>query len=347
MHKEIKMSNGTSVLTFDLYGGAITDFHLNENPVNPLSFRFDAEDMPQNNRKGAPYQGHFLCLGRWGQPSVGEMKSGIPNHGQPANMLWERLDNEADQSYCMQAKSMLEGLHVKRRIQMEPETAAYVVNETVTNINPLGRFYNMVQHPTLAAPFLDETTVINCNAQRGFNNAFSKKPEQHWCNWPNGICEDGSKINLSRPKTMYNSVFSFIVNKEEKYGWITAYAPVHQLVIGYIWLRKDYPWINLWQDWSNEQIRYRGIEFGTAGIHQPFHQIIADHNMEVFGEQTFSFLDATAQIDKSYLSFIQYVDADFKGVRSVSVEADNIVIRSAASDLKINISTIIKSFGKF
>lgn len=346
MHKEVKMFNETAALTLDLYGGAISAFQLNEYPVNPLSFKLPVENMPRNNRNGAPYQGHFLCLGRWGQPSEGEIKAGIPNHGQPANMLW-KTQNESTDQVIMEVTSALEGLQVRRAIQMEPKSAAYAVKERVTNINPLGRLYNIVQHPTLAAPFLNEDTVINCNAQMGFNNVFSKKPEQHCCNWPNGICEDGRKINLSKPKRTYNSVFSFIVNRTDKYGWVTAYSPTHQLLLGYIWLRKDYPWINLWQDWSGKQIRYRGIEFGTTGIHQPFQQIIADQNMEVFGEQTCRFLDAGAEISNGYISFIQYVGADFEGVECVSVESEEISISAGSVDFRINISTIIKSFNGF
>src|SRR3546814_11782552 len=75
-----------------LNGGAVRDFHLkNGTSLNPLSFVMEPEDMPLNNRNGAPYQGHFLCLGRWGEPSDGERKAGVPNHGQAANLLWGGL----------------------------------------------------------------------------------------------------------------------------------------------------------------------------------------------------------------------------------------------------------------
>src|SRR5687768_16229753 len=81
--------NQSVSITIDLFGGAITDLHLRGYRLNPLAFRFSKEQMPENNRSGAVYQGHFLCLGRWGSPSGGEIKKGMPNHGQFANIMWE------------------------------------------------------------------------------------------------------------------------------------------------------------------------------------------------------------------------------------------------------------------
>src|ERR1700755_3260544 len=90
------LENSLCSLTVDSFGGAITNFHLkDEQQINPLSFAFTQEQMPENNKNGAPYQGHFLCLGRWGLPSEGEIKTGVPNHGEAANIHWE-IQNQTD-----------------------------------------------------------------------------------------------------------------------------------------------------------------------------------------------------------------------------------------------------------
>src|SRR5689334_16816575 len=84
------LENNFCSLTVDSFGGAITNFHLkNIAQINPLSFAFTKEQMPENNKNGAPYQGHFLCAGRWGLPSENEIKNGVPNHGEAANIVWE------------------------------------------------------------------------------------------------------------------------------------------------------------------------------------------------------------------------------------------------------------------
>jgi hypothetical protein len=57
-------------------------------------------------------------------------------------------------------------------------------------------------------------------------------------NWPIVNDGDGKQFDLQNPKHEYNSVFSFIVNSDDEYGWITAYSATHQLVLGYVWQRK-------------------------------------------------------------------------------------------------------------
>ena len=149
----VSIQNKNCSLTLDLNGGAITDFHLASNKINPLSFAFSKDQMPQNNKEGAPYQGHFLCLGRWGEPSVGEIKAGLPNHGEIANILWHQVETNQDIILEMQTSGKREGLSVQRKIVLDQHEAIFIIKEKVLNINPLGRLFSMVQHPTLAIPF--------------------------------------------------------------------------------------------------------------------------------------------------------------------------------------------------
>lgn len=337
------LQNGAGSLEIDLFGGAITSFHLHETGINPLSFRFTKEQMPENNKAGAPYQGHFLCLGRWGLPSEGEIKSGVPDHGQIANILWEAGKYDHLQLE-MQAHSQLEGLQIQRNIQLDKDSPVYTVTEEVTNTNPLGRLYNMVQHPTLGRPFLDHATVINCNADIGFDHNFRKEPEKYVSSWPVGISKDLTDIDLSSTGQIYSSVFSFIIKKKAKFGWITAYSPTYNLIFGYLWKRKDYPWIDLWQDWHEDRIRYRGIEFGTTGIHKSFREIAEDGNWKVFEENTCEYIDAGEKLCKTYLSFQCEVKPRFQGVEEVSISKGIITIKEHANSQIIEIRTSFEDF---
>jgi hypothetical protein len=336
---KIKLQNKTSVIEVDLYGGAITDFHLKENPINPLSFRFSKEQMPENNRAGAIYQGHFICAGRWGTPSTGEINAGIPSHGEPANIEW-RLNENDEAGLAMETTSHLEGLHVQRKMQMDEQAAFYHVAESITNINPLGRLYQLVQHPTIAAPFLDAATIINCNATIGFDYKYGTEPSKYTVNWPIVYDGDGKQFDLSHSKHRYNSVFSFIVNAEEEYGWITAYSSTHNLALGYIWQRKDYPWINLWQHFENGNIKYRGLEFGTTGLHQPFNEIIENHNIKVFNEPALAYIDAGQTVAKGYSFFLIPVHKDFKAVERIEIIDAMVTLIENNSNERIKIGCI-------
>lgn len=330
-----KLKNNTATVTIDSYGGSITDFRLKHIDINPLSFAFTKQQMPINNQKGAPYQGHFLCLGRWGEPSAGEIQAGVPNHGYFANIPWNVKSSSAAFVH-MQATSPVEGLYIDRTINIAEDDEVYAVKEVVQNINPLGRVFNMVQHPTLAAPFLDETTIVNCNASVGFDQAFYHDIGNNVLQWPYAKDARQNTIDLTNPQYAYNAVFSFIVKKENDYGWITAYSPKHKLLLGYIWKRTDYPWIHLWQHYNEGIIQYRGIEFGTAGIHQPFNEIINTTTV-VFGEKTLSYIDAGESITKNYCSFLHHTENTFAGVEAATIKDGFIVLQSKEKTINLKL----------
>jgi hypothetical protein len=338
----VQLENDFASLTVDSFGGAITAFCLKENEINPLSFAFSKEQMPDSNKAGANYQGHFACIGRWGEPSAGEVNAGLVNHGEPANMQWT-IAESTDAVLKMYAVAAKEGLKVDRTIIMDQDNPVYAVEETITNINSLGRMVNIVQHPTLAAPFLDEHTLVDCNALNGFDQAHYKNILGNIIKWPKAKDQLNNIIDLRNPHCSYNAVYSFIVDPADDYGWITSFSPTHNLLFGYVWKRSDYPWIHLWQHYIKNKIQYRGIEFGTAGIHQPFNQIL-DTATTVFGERTYAFIDAGETITKNYLSFIQPVRPGFKGVKNVHIANEQLVIIAMASedDIHIKITKSIK-----
>ncbi|MDB5192131.1 MAG: hypothetical protein JWQ96_1694 [Segetibacter sp.] len=334
----IHLQNNSASLTIDSFGGAITSFELKDSHINPLSFAFAKEQMPANNKAGAVYQGHFACIGRWGEPSAGEAKSGIPNHGEPANIEWTVKEQLSD-TVQIQSVALKEGLEVDRTVLMDAASPAFIVHESITNINPLGRIYNIVQHPTIARPFLDDATIIDFNGQQGFDQANFKNIHSNIIQWPFARSNKNDTIDLRNPEGAYNAVFSFVVNPADQFGWITAYSPTHHFLLGYLWKRSDYPWIHLWQHYEGDKILYRGLEFGTAGLHQPFHTILNTAST-LFGEDTYAYIDSGEVVSKSYLSFIHATPHEFTGVESATLNAEGLrlKVRDNNTDIIIKLS---------
>ena len=270
----IIIQHETVELSLDLNGGAIIDFHLKSSGINPLSFCYPQDQMPENNKNGAPYQGHFLCLGRWGEPSIGERNAGLPDHGQFANMQWEVNASSKNEFIGMQANSLLEGLKINREIYLDQENPLYLVKENVVNLNPLGRLFSMVQHPSLATPFLDNKILVNSNAVVGFDQFYYKDIKSNIIQWKNQNDSSDNSNNIYGKDDREDIVRSYIVNNESAYGWITAYSPSTNTLIGYLWPRKDYPWIHIWEHVKEGNLIYMGLEFGDTAIHQPFHEIL-------------------------------------------------------------------------
>ncbi|MDP6699784.1 MAG: hypothetical protein QGH25_09050, partial [Candidatus Latescibacteria bacterium] len=64
----LELDGQAAKLVVDLGGGSISDFHLKDNPLNPL--QWDSWDFSPDPSAEPPLEprsmGHFLCLDRWG-----------------------------------------------------------------------------------------------------------------------------------------------------------------------------------------------------------------------------------------------------------------------------------------
>src|SRR5262245_31000097 len=263
----VVLKSKTAKVVIELAGGAISDFHLADQDLNPLRWELGSDKLTPR------LKGHFLCLDRWGAPSEAELKNGMPFHGEAPRITWQSQAQPREITdgieLEMAASLPLAGLDVTRRIRLSQSAAFFTVTEIVTNRNKLGRIYNMVQHPTIGPPFLDERTLVDSNARRGFmQDSPLPNPEQPTVNWPEAL-EKGKKVDLRRlTNDPAPNVVSYVV--EDQYGWTTASSPSGGLLIGYIWLTSDYPWFNAWRDVQDNRPSARGLEFGTTGLHQPF-----------------------------------------------------------------------------
>src|SRR6185436_15457282 len=140
------------------------------------------------------------------------------------------------------------GLSIRRTLRLSQQSAACAVREEIINENSLGRIYNAVQHPTIGPPFLDATTLVDCNGRRGFAQGGTlPTPEEPSFFWPQALNQDGESVNLRRLAADPSpNVVSYVI--ESNFGWVTAAAPRQRLLIGYVWKTTDYPWVSLWRD---------------------------------------------------------------------------------------------------
>ncbi|MBL8241465.1 MAG: hypothetical protein JNM66_28830 [Bryobacterales bacterium] len=310
-----EIRSATAEATFDVGGGSLVNFKL-KGGLNPLVWIGPA-DRDERLRPMA----HFLCLDRWGQPSPGELAAGVPYHGEATRVEW-KVDAATANSTTMSARLPMAGLAVTRRASIDG--AVLKVEETVTNTNKMGKIYNMVQHPTIGPPFLDEQTLVDSNARKGFmQSSPMPHPEEPSVFWPQALRE-GHAVDMRRlTNDPMPNVVSYVV--DEPIGWATASSPTHKLVLGYIWRTSEYPWFNAWRhvDSANKPLA-RGLEFGTTGLHQPFGVLIEKGT--IFGRKLVTYLDAGATTTRTYVAFLATTPANWQGVQNVTYKDGVITI---------------------
>jgi len=312
-------------------GGGIVEFRFLDDPTNPLNWEItpDLEPKPP----GKPYlRGHFLCLDRWGAPSQAEIENGVPFHGEAPRIVWDVLPQPDAGTLVgkMACTLPLAGLRVRRTVNLHANSALLTVTEEVTNANKRGRIFNMVQHPSIAPPFLDETTLVDSNARHGFwqDGSIPKSRETAEV-WPQ-IVIDSRSVDLRRLRgatadTTRSDVSSFVFAESDVYGWVTACNPSRRLLLGYFWKTKDYPWLNIWRYIHQGQVAARGLEFGTTGLHQPFPGLVKTNR--ILTRPLYEYADANQTISKSYAVFLLKIPEDYRGVAAVSYSAGRLQVK--------------------
>ena len=343
----LSMESNAAQLVIDLGGGSIADFHLGTDGLNPLQWdSWDFSDDPSADPPLAPRSmGHFLCLDRWGPATETETELGMGWHGEASSSWWNVRQAPTHSGSSTQAQMAavlpLAGLEVLRTIRLHDDQAIFTVSEAVTNTRHIGRIYNIVQHPTIGPPFLDESTVVDANGTRGFMQETPgpdfETPEVRW---PNALQKDGTEVNLRHlTDDASPAVVSYIV--EEEYGWVTAINASEELLIGYIWPSVDYPWFDAWRHVADGKPFARGLEFGTTGLHQPGPVLV--EKGKIFDRHLFRFIDAGETQTFSYANFLMEIPKDFSGVESVAYDGSEIVVSERGGKgrtLKMQVGTL-------
>jgi len=322
--RQVVLESNQVTVSFDVGGGSLVDFHFNDTGLNPFMWNF-----PEAGDKKPRPMGHFICFDRWGQPSANEEKNGMPYHGEASQVDWTvnsaPVSRNGKITATMSCRLPMGGMTLERTASLSEKSPVLEVRELITNVNKLSRVYNIVQHPSIAPPFLDENVIVDSNAWKGFmQETPMPTPEEPTIYWPQ-IAYKGKLVDLGRLTDDHNpAVTSFVFRDGTEYGWVTASNPAKGLLVGYIWNLKDYPWLSIWRNTADGKPAARGLEFGTTGLHQPFPQIL--EKMTIFGNTLCNYLDADQSVEKSYVTFLAEIPRNFKGVGEIDYSNGSIVI---------------------
>lgn len=296
----VSIGNGIISLEYQKAGGIQTGFRLFDDSINFVSWRMDSLTMPENNRAGACFAGHFLCSGRWGSPTPGEISKGIPHNGGHLLEDWDLFKDPSELVLKMHCKSLSDQLDIERTVKLDRERPVFHVVEKFTHTGNLARLFNVVQHVTTAAPFAGTGMRIYSNCGEGFYQHRSlPDPEEHSYTWPYAIAGDDS-TNLSYADTSFNYVSTHIF--ADSIGWVVALDTLSGLFFGYLWNTSEYPFINFWNSASEGMLLAKGLEFGTTGVGKPYNELIfSEHRFK--GRPSFLMLDAGSFISLSFTGF--------------------------------------------
>ena len=326
-------------------GGAIVDLVLKDDPEklsplwNPVRL---ARELGQT-REAVGSAGHFVCVDGFGPPSTEELAAGIPMHGEAHFEKWDVVKaakNGATTEIAFRARLPIVQEIFSRTFRIvEGENVVYV-DSTLENELGGDRPVAWAEHTTIGSPFLSSgvalSSISGTRAQnRPYQGTGNPGAERRLASgkdftWPMAQLVDGKLTDLTAPPegAHFLDHATVLVDPALKYGWVATVQTAKRLVLGYVFRRTDYPWVQNWGNYPSSGKFSRGLEFATQPYDEPRRDAIAKNGM--FGAPTFRWLPAKSAIHTSFLMFYAHTPADFGKVENVRFENGTIAIEDGA-----------------
>lgn len=286
----------------------------------------------------ASIMGQNICVDFFGAPSKAEAAAGVPVHGEAASLMWNSTLLSTDR-LTYGTKLPKAQMKVTRTISLAPKSSALWITETVENLSAFDRPFGWQQHPTIGPPFLEEgASRFDMPATKSivYPKEFSKgerlKRGEEFT-WPNAPSKSGDFVDLRNwPMGKKSSDYTAsVIDPARKWGFFTAINTKKRLVVGYVWPRKDWPWVGNWEEnkfrtgkpWLGKAVT-RGMEFGTTPF--PDSRKDAVSLSKLLDTPTYRWISANTRQSISYGAFIADAPQGATGVKDVQVLSKSIKI---------------------
>jgi hypothetical protein len=265
--RAVRIENDLIRVTLTVEGGHIAEIVEKSNGVNPLwvpPWRsmeisdWSAEKYPEygndaESRLLSGIMGHNLCLDLFGPPSETEAAAGLPVHGEAGVLPWQFAP--ADKGLRASCILPAAQLRVERTITLEGHRA--LIHETVENLSICDRPIAWTEHVTLGPPFLE----------RGVTRFRASTDPRLADTYTSEASSSGYSAHAMSP--------------DSERAWFCAWSPSSRALLGYVWMRNDFPWLGIWEEnharayapWNGRTMT-RGMEFGVSPVPEPRRKMI-------------------------------------------------------------------------
>jgi len=265
----------------------------------------------------AGIMGHNLCLDIFGGPSDAEAAAGLTPHGEASVVRYEL--SVAGTTMTTAADLPRAGLRVAREIALKDR--AVKIRESVENLTACDRPIGWTQHVTLGPPFLEKgRTEFRASATRSkvFEQPFGVADDLASgarFDWPHAPRADGGVTDLRRftDARASSAYTAHLMDTSDERAFFVAFSPALRFAFGYVWKRKDFPWLGIWQEnysrthrpWNGAALAC-GMEFGVSPMPETRREMI--DRGRLFDVPTFRWIPARTRVEVVYWAIAR--DAD-------------------------------------
>lgn len=335
----IVLSNDKLQMTIVTEGGAMTQLTLADDAakINPLWNPYWIAREAKLNAPTSLARGHFICLDGFGPASPAERAAGLMNHGEAYTLPWrltsyEKQRGVASATFAVTLPLVQENL--TRTVRLVDGEQVIWVDTEVENLLAFDRPVFWGEHATISAPFLEPGKVaIDMPVVKAKTKGHGMQPNPTRqlkdyvdFTWPAAPTVDGGTLDMRTAPMRAETVdhTTSLLDPSRRLVFVTALHPEKQLMIGWVFRREEFPWVQTWLQYPGPNRMTRGLEFAT----QPFDLTRADvlRNGPLFDTPVFRILPAKSKIAASFLMFYTRVPTGFQRVDDVRLENGTLII---------------------
>ncbi len=351
----VTLSNDKLELRLMVKGSTLASLVLKDDPekLNPL---WNPMRMARELGRPARFDGGaglFVCVDGFGPVSPEEKAAGLPMHGEAHSQIFEfKSDREgATTSVTMQAKLPIVQEVFTRTFRVVDGESVISVESELENDLGFDRPVNWAEHATIGSPFLEpNVTVVDLSGSRSRTRPYDRTENGQSIRrltsgqdftWPFAPGLNGKAIDLRQtpdnPHYLDHATTLMDLNRELE--WATALNTKRRLLLGYIFRRADYPWLQYWGNYPPTQKLARGMEFATQPFDVPRREAVSTGTM--FGTPTYRWLPAKSKITTRFAVFYTRVPEGLQKVDDVRIENREIVVEDRSAHKQIRLATTI------
>jgi hypothetical protein len=345
----ILLANDRIELTIVPEGGAMAQILLksDKEKTNPLWNPYWIAKQAGVNRPTNFFRGHFVCVDGFGPSSQEEREASLPMHGEAHALPWELKSQRKEGSTTSASFAVnlpLSHEHFTRTFHVVDGESIVWIDSELTNLLAFDRPIFWGEHATIAAPFLEPGKVaVDMPVSKSKTKAYQPAPVRRLQSfvdftWPMAPTLDGKTFDVrTAPMTAGTTDHTTsLLDPARRLVYVTALHLEKKLMIGWVFRREEFPWVQTWLSYPGPNRMTRGLEFAT----QPFDLTRAEvlTNGPLFDSTVFRIARAKSKIGSSFLMFYTAVPDGFQKVDDVQLAGGKLVIEDRGNKRTISLA---------
>ena len=294
--------------------------------------------VPDNRKLQGPMVGHFVCVDGFGSPSVEERAAGLAMHGEVYLQPWKLVASEKQGATATVRFSvnlpLLQESFTRQLRMVDGESVIYVDSELESQV-AFDRTANWGEHPFLFPPFLEpEKTVVDMSGTHARTRTGGQRlPFAQGLDftWPTVPGADGKPVDLrAQPEGVtWMGHTTTLMEPSRPLAYVTVLNTARQYLLGYVFRREEYPWVQNYMSYTPNGWSGRGVEFATQPFDLPRRQMVELNRM--FDSPVYRWLPAKSKIATRFILFYVKSPEGMTRVDDVWLENGKLVVEDRAS----------------